>query len=201
MPLPGQGGASVGSCGFLKDFAHIFITTQSQQRSQADSSIEPQNIRVKFRYETRSHNVSLTPLVFPVGVSQLEDLDQRQFAVLPPYTPECLADSFIADTTGRLQNAVSWAVPQDLTSDLHDSNASHEKYAASPKTRSQFSLSLLVCQTHQHYRQPIHRHLRPLPSRNTLLGEFQPSAVPIIALTTHTRKLFCHSERTLLGGC
>ena len=39
--------------------------------------------------------------VFPVGVSQPEVLDQGQFAALPSYTPECLADSFIAGTADR----------------------------------------------------------------------------------------------------
>src|SRR5271170_5724921 len=126
----GKAARQSAPCGFIKDFAHIFIATQSQQRPHADSSIEPRNIRVEFGYVTRSRNVSPMPLLFPVSVSRLEDLHQGQFAVLPPYTPECLADSFIADTTGRPQNTVNWAVPQDLTSDVHDSNASYEKYAA-----------------------------------------------------------------------
>ena len=126
----GKAARQSAPCGFLKDFAHIFIATQSQQRPHADSSIEPRYIRVEFGYETRSHNVSPMPLVFPVSVSRLEDLHQGQFAVLPPYTPECLADSFIADTTGRPPNTVNRAVPQHFTS---DSNASYEKYAASPK--------------------------------------------------------------------
>jgi hypothetical protein len=115
----GKADTSVGSMQFLKDFAHIFIATQSQQRPHAVSSIEPRNIRAEFGYETRSHNVSPMPLVFPVSVSRLEDLHQGQFAVLP-HTPECLADSFIADTTDCPQNTVNWAVPQDLTSDVHD---------------------------------------------------------------------------------
>jgi len=120
-------------CGSLKNLAHIFIATQSQQRPHADSSIEPRDIRVEFGYETCSHNVSPMPLVFPVRISRLEDLHQGQFAILPPYTPECLADSFIANTSGCPQKAVNWAVPQDLTSDVHDSNASYERYAASAK--------------------------------------------------------------------
>jgi hypothetical protein len=39
--------------------------------------------------------------VFPVGASRLEVLDQGQFAALPFYTPEYLADSFIAGTADR----------------------------------------------------------------------------------------------------
>ena len=159
-------------CGFLKDLAHIFIATQSQQRPHADSSIEPRDIRVEFGYETRSHNVSPMPLVFPVRISRLEDLHQGQFAILPPYTPECLADSFIANTSGCPQNTVTGLclkiLPQTCTIAMH-----HTKdMPPVPKTSSQFSLSLLVCWTHQHRRQPIHRHLRPRLSRNILPGEF-----------------------------
>jgi hypothetical protein len=59
------------------------------------------NILVETGHEIRSHNVSPMASVFPVGVSQLEVLDQGQFAALPSYTPECLADSFIAGTADR----------------------------------------------------------------------------------------------------
>jgi hypothetical protein len=58
-------------------------------------------------------------------------------------------------------------LPQTCTIAMHHT----KNMPPVPKTSSQFSSSPLVCRTHQHYRQPSHRHLRPRPSRNILSGE------------------------------
>jgi hypothetical protein len=121
---------AVGSMRFLKDFAHIFIAARSQQRTHADSSIEPQI------YEWSSgtrHARICQPDVFGLPCWCIAVGRFGPNPIRNPFSLYARVPSFIADTTGRPQNTVNWAVPQDLTLGVHGSNVSYKKYAASPK--------------------------------------------------------------------